>query len=118
MACALSVVAPTFFDKLVSKEIPASILYEDDLALGDSFCTGSLAVMNMFFLFLYAAFKDINPQGPIHFLVIPKNKNGLNRLSSATEEHIPLLGTSFYLFNLSICPYERYFVFLKVTWYL
>ncbi|MEP0355906.1 histidine triad nucleotide-binding protein [Paraglaciecola sp.] len=41
----------TIFTKIVNKEIPAEILYEDDLAL---------------------AFSDINPQAPIHFLVIPK----------------------------------------------
>lgn len=45
-----------------------------------------------------AAFKDINPQGPVHFLVIPKDKNGLNRLSSATEEHVPLLGKPIFAF--------------------
>lgn len=41
----------TIFTKIINKEIPAEILYEDDLAL---------------------AFKDINPQAPVHFLVIPK----------------------------------------------
>lgn len=41
----------TIFDKIISKEIPADIIYEDEKAL---------------------AFKDINPQAPIHFLVIPK----------------------------------------------
>lgn len=41
----------TIFDKIINKEIPADIIYEDELAL---------------------AFKDINPQAPIHFLVIPK----------------------------------------------
>lgn len=41
----------TIFTKIINKEIPAEILYEDDQAL---------------------AFKDINPQAPIHFLVIPK----------------------------------------------
>jgi histidine triad (HIT) family protein len=41
----------TIFTKIINKEIPADILYEDDLAL---------------------AFKDINPQAPVHFLVIPK----------------------------------------------
>ena len=45
--------APSFFDKIVSKEIPSTIIYEDDLCM---------------------AFRDINPQGPVHFLVIPKNK--------------------------------------------
>ena len=41
----------TIFDKIISKEIPADIIYEDDKAL---------------------AFNDINPQAPTHFLVIPK----------------------------------------------
>ncbi len=41
----------TIFTKIINKEIPADILYEDELAL---------------------AFKDISPQAPIHFLVIPK----------------------------------------------
>lgn len=42
---------PTIFDKIINKEIPADVIYEDDQVL---------------------AFKDINPQAPIHFLVIPK----------------------------------------------
>ncbi len=63
--------APTFFDKIVSKEIPAAVIYEDDEAL---------------------AFKDINPMGPVHFLVIPKNKDGLNRLSNAREDQKMKLG--------------------------
>jgi histidine triad (HIT) family protein len=41
----------TIFTKIINKEIPADIIYEDELAL---------------------AFSDINPQAPIHFLVIPK----------------------------------------------
>ncbi|RUO44065.1 histidine triad nucleotide-binding protein [Aliidiomarina taiwanensis] len=41
----------TIFDKIIRKEIPADIVYEDDLAL---------------------AFKDINPQAPVHLLIIPK----------------------------------------------
>lgn len=63
--------APTFFDKLVSKDIPANIIYEDDICM---------------------AFRDINPQGPVHFLVIPKDKDGLNRLSNAREDQKGLLG--------------------------
>lgn len=68
--------APTFFDKLVNKEIPADIIYEDDLCM---------------------AFNDIAPQGPKHFLVIPKNKDGLNRLSNAREDQKPLLGHMVYI---------------------
>jgi diadenosine tetraphosphate (Ap4A) HIT family hydrolase len=71
--------APTFFDKLISKEIPADIIYEDDLCL---------------------AFRDIGPQGPKHFLVIPKNKDGLNRLSNAEERHKSLLGHLMYTAQL------------------
>jgi len=67
--------APTFFDKIVSKEIPAAIIHEDELCL---------------------AFRDINPQGPVHFLVIPKNKDGLNKLSSAEPRHKELLGHLLY----------------------
>lgn len=40
------------FCKIVKKEIPASVVYEDEDVL---------------------AFKDINPQAPIHLLIIPKN---------------------------------------------
>jgi histidine triad (HIT) family protein len=41
----------TIFTKIIAREIPADIVYEDDLAL---------------------AFKDINPQAPFHVLIIPK----------------------------------------------
>ena len=67
--------APSFFDKIVSKEIPSTIIHEDDQCL---------------------AFRDINPQGPVHFLVIPKNKDGLNRLSNAREDQKALLGHLLY----------------------
>jgi hypothetical protein len=67
---ALNPALPTFFDKLVSKDIPSKILYEDDKCM---------------------AFRDINPQGPIHFLVIPKDKDGLNRLSNAREDQKDIL---------------------------
>ena len=62
---------PTIFDKILSGEIPADVVYEDDLAL---------------------AFRDVAPQAPTHVLVIPKLRSGLTRLSNATPEHTPLLG--------------------------
>lgn len=62
---------PTLFDKIVNKTIPAQIIYEDEHAL---------------------AFRDINPQGPVHFLVIPKRKDGLTRLARAEERHKEILG--------------------------
>lgn len=48
--------AETIFSKIIRKEIPANIVYEDDLCL---------------------AFKDINPQAPTHILVIPKKTHCL-----------------------------------------
>jgi len=61
----------TLFDKIIAKEIPASIVKEDDKIL---------------------AFKDINPAAPAHVLVIPKDRDGLTRLSKATPEHYEILG--------------------------
>ncbi|KAL6517146.1 hypothetical protein OROHE_017852 [Orobanche hederae] len=51
--------APTIFDKIISKEIPSIIVYEDEGVL---------------------AFRDINPQAPVHVLVIPKSRDGLTEL--------------------------------------
>ncbi|WP_299268640.1 histidine triad nucleotide-binding protein [uncultured Psychrosphaera sp.] len=59
----------TIFDKIINKEIPADIIYEDDLAL---------------------AFKDINPQAPIHFLVIPKIR--IATMNDVNEENAHLVG--------------------------
>lgn len=67
---------PTIFDKIVSKEIPADVIYEDDRCL---------------------AFRDISPQAPVHFLVIPKHRDGLTRLSCATEAHVSVLGHLLYV---------------------
>ena len=65
----------TIFDKIISKEIPATVIYEDELAL---------------------AFRDIAPQAKTHFLVIPKIRAGLTRLSRATVDHKMLLGHLMY----------------------
>ena len=59
----------TIFSKIIRREIPAEIIYEDDLAL---------------------AFKDISPQAPVHFLVIPKKP--LPQLSATESEDHALLG--------------------------
>ena len=52
----------TIFSKIIDREIPADIIYEDDLCL---------------------AFKDVNPQAPTHFLVIPKKP--IPKLSDAEQ---------------------------------
>ena len=59
----------TIFSKIIKREIPATIIYEDDLAI---------------------AFRDVNPQAPVHFLVIPKQP--IVKLSKATIEDQALLG--------------------------
>jgi histidine triad (HIT) family protein len=59
----------TIFSKIIRREIPANIVYEDDLAL---------------------AFKDVNPQAPIHILVIPKKP--LTKLADAEAQDAALLG--------------------------
>ncbi|MBD1218926.1 MAG: histidine triad nucleotide-binding protein [Anabaena sp. CoA2_C59] len=59
----------TIFSKIIRKEIPANIVYEDDLSL---------------------AFTDINPQAPVHILIIPKKP--IVNLATAEPEDQALLG--------------------------
>ncbi|NEP19904.1 MAG: histidine triad nucleotide-binding protein [Leptolyngbya sp. SIO4C1] len=59
----------TIFGKIIRREIPANIIYEDDSCL---------------------AFQDISPQAPTHILVIPKKP--IEKLSDATLEDKELLG--------------------------
>ena len=57
------------FCKIAAKQIPSSIVYEDEDLL---------------------AFKDINPAAPVHLLVIPKVH--VATLSECNETHVALLG--------------------------
>ncbi|MBL8019569.1 MAG: histidine triad nucleotide-binding protein [Leptospirales bacterium] len=59
----------TLFSKIIDREIPANIVYEDELCL---------------------AFHDINPQAPVHVLLIPKRP--IVKLSEAASGDQPLLG--------------------------
>ena len=59
----------TLFEKIIAREIPAQIVYEDDLVL---------------------AFRDINPQAPTHALIVPKQ--AIPRVAEATAEDQELLG--------------------------
>jgi len=61
--------ARTIFKRIIDKEIPASIVYEDDQCL---------------------AFRDVNPQAPVHVLVIPRKE--IPSLAAAGEPDAPLLG--------------------------
>ncbi|HLW34880.1 MAG TPA: histidine triad nucleotide-binding protein [Chthoniobacterales bacterium] len=59
----------TIFEKIIAREIPAKVIWEDDDAI---------------------AFEDVNPQAPVHVLIVPKKV--IPRLSAATEKDRALLG--------------------------
>ncbi|PTX95264.1 histidine triad nucleotide-binding protein [Spartobacteria bacterium LR76] len=59
----------TLFEKIIAREIPAQIVYEDDLSI---------------------AIRDINPQAPVHVLVIPKKP--IARVGEAQPDDQSLLG--------------------------
>jgi len=59
----------TLFGKIIRRELPAEIVYEDEWCL---------------------AFRDINPQAPTHVLLVPKKE--IDKLSSATPADQSLLG--------------------------
>ena len=64
------------FCKIAHGEIPAKLLYQDDLVV---------------------AFSDINPQAPVHLLVVPRQHistiNELNQANSALIGHMALVAT-------------------------
>ena len=59
----------TIFEKIIAREIPSAIVYEDDLV---------------------AAFRDVDPQAPTHVLIVPKKP--LPRIGAATADEQQLLG--------------------------
>lgn len=59
----------TLFKRIIDREIPADIVYEDDRCL---------------------AFRDIAPQAPVHVLVIPKQE--IASLAELTEADASLAG--------------------------
>ena len=62
----------TLFEKIADREIPADIVYEDDLCL---------------------AFRDIDPQAPTHILVVPRKP--IPSLDHLEEDDGPLVGHLF-----------------------
>lgn len=62
----------TIFQRIIDREIPADILYEDEQSL---------------------AFRDINPRAPVHILIIPKIE--IPTADDITPEHEPLIGHLF-----------------------
>ena len=59
----------TLFEKIAAREIPAAIVFEDDSVL---------------------AFRDIQPQAPIHVLIVPKKP--IPRIAEAQADDQKLLG--------------------------
>ncbi len=59
----------TIFEKIVARQIPAKIIWEDDDAV---------------------AFYDVNPQAPVHVLIVPKKV--IPRLTDAADNDRALLG--------------------------
>lgn len=59
----------TLFQKIISRDIKADIVYEDDLVL---------------------AFRDVRPQAPVHVLIVPKKP--IPRLADAKPEDHKVLG--------------------------
>ena len=59
----------TLFERIIAREIPAAIVFEDDHCI---------------------AFKDINPQAPLHALVVPRKP--IPKVSDATAADASLLG--------------------------
>lgn len=59
----------TIFEKIINREIPAKVVWEDDDAI---------------------AFHDVNPQAPVHVLIVPKRV--ISRLGDATDGDSKILG--------------------------
>jgi len=61
--------AKTIFEKIVAREIPAKIEFEDDRCI---------------------VIHDIDPQAPVHLLVVPKKL--IQRVGDVVEADAPILG--------------------------
>lgn len=59
----------TIFEKIIAREIPADIVYEDDKVI---------------------AFRDIEPQAPVHVLIVPKKP--IPTLNDLTDDDAALVG--------------------------
>ena len=59
----------TLFEKIIARQIPSDIVYEDDLVL---------------------AFRDIQPKAPVHVLIVPKKP--ISNIAAAKAEDEKVLG--------------------------
>lgn len=65
----MSMAEKTLFEKIADREIPADIVYEDEVCL---------------------CFRDINPQAPVHLLIVPRKP--IPRISETHSQDIDILG--------------------------
>lgn len=63
---------PSLFTRIIAREIPATIVYEDDLVI---------------------AFEDIHPLAPVHILIVPKKE--IATVNDVTPADEPMLGRLF-----------------------
>lgn len=63
---------PTLFTKIIKKEIPSDIVYQDDQV---------------------TAFRDIHPQAPVHILIVPNKE--IPTVNDVTPDDEPLIGHMF-----------------------
>jgi histidine triad (HIT) family protein len=68
-AQAFRAMSKTLFEKIIAREIPATIVYEDDKVL---------------------AFRDVKPQAPVHVLIVPKKP--VSRIAEAGPDDREILG--------------------------
>jgi len=59
----------TLFERIIARELPGAILYEDDQVV---------------------AFQDIRPQAPVHVLIVPRKP--IPRIAEAGPQDQPVLG--------------------------
>jgi histidine triad (HIT) family protein len=63
---------PTLFERIVARELPADILYQDDQV---------------------TAFRDINPRAPVHILIVPNKP--IPTVNDIADEDAPVIGRLF-----------------------
>src|SRR5215211_353331 len=69
LTCFCFYMSKTLFERIIAREVPAIIVYEDDLVL---------------------AFRDVKPQAPTHVLIVPKKP--IPRIAEAQPEDHKILG--------------------------
>lgn len=82
----------TIFGKILRKEIPCNFIYEDDQVSKHYFNNQQRrriqTCMCFLVVFQCVAFHDVNPQAPVHFLVIPRKPIPMLSKADLTDETV------------------------------